>query len=316
MDRERLNVVTLEDPVEWRLPGVCQLQVRPRAGLTFPVALRAVLRQDPDVVMVGEIRDRETAMAAAVTGHLVLSTIHTVDAPGAITRLLNMGVPPYLVAGGLTGVVAQRLVRRVCPACRGRSATGCGRCPDGYRGRVGVFQVLVMTDALRDELVRGASTARLRRLAIEAGMGSLSEDARRQVAEGVTTRHEVGRVLQSEPGSALPCRGCARPLPIGRGRVSLVRVHAHSFLHVRHPARVRLALLPRMPEEALMCRDRALAITTGWGARQRPRPRGHGQQMRQIGERHQHQEQAQHDALWQRQPAADWHRALYRGRAS
>ena len=216
VDRERLNVVTLEDPVEWRLPGVCQLQVRPRAGLTFPVALRAVLRQDPDVVMVGEIRDRETAeiaMAAAVTGHLVLSTIHTVDAPGAITRLLNMGVPPYLVAGGLTGVVAQRLVRRVCPACRGRSATGCGRCPDGYRGRVGVFQVLVMTDALRDELVRGASTARLRRLAIEAGMGSLSEDARRQVAEGVTTPHEVGRVLQSEPGSALPCRGCARPCP-------------------------------------------------------------------------------------------------------
>ncbi len=216
VDRERLNVVTLEDPVEWRLPGVCQLPVRPRAGLTFPVALRAVLRQDPDVVMVGEIRDRETAeiaMAAAVTGHLVLSTIHTVDAPGAITRLLNMGVPPYLVAGGLTGVVAQRLVRRVCPACRGRSATGCGRCPDGYRGRVGVFQVLVMTDALRDELVRGASTARLRRLAIEAGMGSLSEDARRQVAEGVTTPHEVGRVLQSEPGSALPCRGCGRPCP-------------------------------------------------------------------------------------------------------
>jgi type II secretory ATPase GspE/PulE/Tfp pilus assembly ATPase PilB-like protein len=192
------------------------VQVRPRAGLTFPVALRAVLRQDPDVVMVGEIRDRETAeiaMAAAVTGHLVLSTIHTVDAPGAITRLINMGVPPYLVAGGLAGVLAQRLVRRVCPACRGRSATGCGRCTDGYRGRIGVFQVLVMTDALRDEVVRGASTGRLRRLAADAGMGSLAEDARRQVAEGVTTPHEVGRVLQTEPGAALPCRACARPCP-------------------------------------------------------------------------------------------------------
>jgi len=217
VDRERLNVVTLEDPIEWRMPGVSQVQVRPRAGLTFPVALRAVLRQDPDVMMVGEIRDRETAeiaMAAAVTGHLVLSTIHTVDAPGAITRLLNMGVPSYLVAGGLAGVIAQRLVRRVCPACRGRSASGCGRCTDGYRGRIGVFQVLVMTDALRDEVVRGASTGRVRQLARDAGMGSISEDARRQVAEGVTTPHEVGRVLQSEAGAALPCRACARPCPV------------------------------------------------------------------------------------------------------
>jgi type II secretory ATPase GspE/PulE/Tfp pilus assembly ATPase PilB-like protein len=166
--------------------------------------------------MVGEIRDRETAeiaMAAAVTGHLVLSSIHTVDAPGAVTRLLNMGVPPYLVAGGLAGVVAQRLVRRVCTACGGRTASGCARCTDGYRGRTGVFQVLVMTDALREEVVRGAATGRLRRLAADAGMGTLAEDARRKVAEGVTTPHEVGRVLASEPGAALPCSGCARPCP-------------------------------------------------------------------------------------------------------
>ena len=216
VDRDHLNVVTLEDPVEWQLPGASQVQVRPRAGLTFPVALRAVLRQDPDVVMVGEIRDRETAqiaMAAAVTGHLVLSTIHTVDAPGAITRLLNMGVPPYLVAGGLAGVVAQRLVRRVCPACRGRSASGCGRCPDGYRGRTGVFQVLVLTDALRDEVVRDAATGRIRRIAAAGGMGTLAEDAHREVAEGVTTPHEVARVLQTEPGAALPCPGYGRPGP-------------------------------------------------------------------------------------------------------
>jgi len=194
------------------------VQVEPRAGLTFPAALRSVLRQDPDVVMVGEIRDRETAeiaMAAAVTGHLVLSTIHTTDAPGAITRLLNMGVPPFLVAGGLAGVVAQRLVRRVCPACLGRSQDGCGSCRRGYVGRTGVFQVLVMTDALRDELVRGAGTATLRRLAEEAGMGSMVDDARRKVAEGVTTPHEVGRVLQTDAGAAMPCKGCGGDVPVG-----------------------------------------------------------------------------------------------------
>lgn len=135
------------------------------------------------------------------------------DAPGAVTRLLNMGVPPYLVAGGLAGVVAQRLVRRVCAACHGRNAGGCGRCSDGYRGRTGVFQVLVTTDALRDEIVRGASTSRLRRLAREAGMTTLAEDALRKVAGTVTTPHEVARVLQTEPGTALPCPGCGSPCP-------------------------------------------------------------------------------------------------------
>jgi len=218
VDRESLNVVTLEDPVEYRIAGVSQVQVNPRAGLSFPAALRSVLRQDPDVVMVGEIRDRETAeiaMAAAVTGHLVLSTIHTTDAPGAVTRLLNMGVPPYLVAGGLTGVVAQRLVRRLCSSCRGRKAEGCDRCPDGYRGRTGVFQVLVMTDLLRDEVIRGAQTAELRRLARGAGMGTLVEHARRKVAEGVTSPHEVARVIQADPGSSLPCPRCEGEVPGG-----------------------------------------------------------------------------------------------------
>ena len=129
--------------MEYRVPGINQVQVSPLAGMTFPAALRAILRQDPDIVMIGEIRDRETAeiaMAAAVTGHLVLSTIHTTDAPGAITRLLHMGVPPYLVAGGLTGVVAQRLVRTLCTACRGHRADGCGRCTDGYAGRTVCFR--------------------------------------------------------------------------------------------------------------------------------------------------------------------------------
>ena len=158
--------------------------------------------------MVGEIRDRETAeiaMAAAVTGHLVLSTIHTVDAPGAITRLLNMGVPPYLLAGGLAGVVAQRLVRRLCSRCGGRKAEGCGECPDGYRGRTGIFQVLTMTDGLRESVVaNGASLGALRQLAREGGMLSLKEDALRKVAEGVTSPHEVGRVIQGDSGASSP----------------------------------------------------------------------------------------------------------------
>ncbi len=233
LDREALNVTTLEDPVEYRLPGACQVQVERRGGLTFPAALRSVLRQDPDVVMVGEIRDRETAeiaMAAAVTGHLVLSTIHTTDAPAAITRLLDMGVPPYLMAGGLAGVVAQRLVRRACPSCRGDSA-GCSRCAGGYRGRTGVFQILVMSDALREAVVRGVSTPELRRLSGRGGMGSLLDDARRKVAEGVSTPHEVGRVLREDPGSVLPCGHCGGELPAdadgcpgcGRPRVARCR---------------------------------------------------------------------------------------------
>ncbi|HEX9107411.1 MAG TPA: ATPase, T2SS/T4P/T4SS family, partial [Longimicrobiales bacterium] len=121
LDREKRNIITLEDPVEYRLPGITQVQVHPRAGLSFAKALRAVLRQDPDVVMVGELRDRatlEVALAAALTGHLVLSTLHTNDAAGAVARLLDMGAAPYLVAGALVGVLAQRLARRLCPECR------------------------------------------------------------------------------------------------------------------------------------------------------------------------------------------------------
>ncbi len=216
LNREGLNIVTLEDPVEYTLPGVNQVQVSPRAGLTFPSALRAILRQDPDVVMVGEIRDRETAeiaMAAAVTGHLVMSSIHTIDAPGAIARLLEMGVPPFLVAGGLTGVVAQRLLRRVCRACGGRDHEACSACVDGFRGRTGAFQVLTIGDAIRDEIIRGASTSSLRRLARERGMATLAEDARRQVAEGVTTPHEVARVIHGDPGAALPCAACGTDVP-------------------------------------------------------------------------------------------------------
>jgi len=218
LDREGRNVVTLEDPVEYSLPGANQVQMNPKAGLTFPAALRSVLRQDPDIIMVGEIRDRETAeiaMAAAVTGHLVLSTIHTVDAPGAITRLLNMGVPAYLLSGGLSGVVAQRLVRRTCRTCRGRQGTSCPDCPDGYRGRTGVFQILVMSDPIREGVVKADSLATLRRMAREGGMGSLRDDALRKVAEGTTTPHEAGRILRGDLGPAVPCPECKGEIPAG-----------------------------------------------------------------------------------------------------
>ena len=216
LNQEGLNVVTVEDPMEYQLPGINQVQVSPLAGLTFPVALRAILRQDPDVVMVGEIRDRETAeiaMAAAVTGHLVLSTIHAIDAPGAITRLLHMGVPPHLVAGGLSAVVAQRLVRTFCRFCRGRNPEACTRCEDGYSGRTGVFQVLAMNDAIRDQIMRGASASELGRLASESGMASLTEDVSRKVAEGVTSPHEAARVIQSDVGSVAPCPDCGGEVP-------------------------------------------------------------------------------------------------------
>ncbi|MDH5590474.1 MAG: ATPase, T2SS/T4P/T4SS family, partial [Gemmatimonadota bacterium] len=215
LDRTSQNVVTLEDPVEYALEGVSQIQVDTRAGLSFADALRAVLRQDPDVVMVGEIRDRETAeiaMAAAVTGHLVLSTLHTTDAPGAITRLLDMGVPPFLVAGGLTGIIAQRLVRRLCTRCMGR---GCELCGDGHKGRTGVYQVLATTDALRDEIARGGTTARIRRLAREAGMGTLADDARRAVAQNATSPHEITRILKGSANAVSTCAHCGAGVPAG-----------------------------------------------------------------------------------------------------
>lgn len=219
LDRTRLNIVTLEDPIEYRLPGISQVQVHPRGGLTFAAALRAILRQDPDVVMVGEIRDSETAeiaMAAATTGHLVLSTIHTNDAPGAITRLLNMGVPPYLVAAGLSGVIAQRLVRKLCVACRGAGkAAGCDRCHDGYRGRTGVFEVLTVTDTLRAETVRGAPASTLRAAAADAGMRSMASDARRKVEEGITSLEEIAPVTRLTADGILPCPACGGELPPG-----------------------------------------------------------------------------------------------------
>ncbi|MCS5694825.1 type II secretion system ATPase GspE [Desulfofundulus thermocisternus] len=217
------NIVTVEDPVEYVLEGVNQAQVNVKAGATFATYLRSILRQDPDVIMVGEIRDLETAeiaVRAATTGHLVLSTLHTNDAPGALTRLVDMGIEPFMVASSVLGVVAQRLVRRVCPGCRAPyepreaelsfagpgmqsaqlfAGRGCEHCNHtGYRGRIAVHEVLVVTPALQRLILKGVSTEELRREALRQGMVSLKEDGLRKVREGITTIAEIMRVAFRE----------------------------------------------------------------------------------------------------------------------
>ena len=199
---EETNIVTIEDPVEYRLTGVNQVAVSPRAGLTFATGLRSILRQDPDVVMVGEIRDGETAevaFQAAQTGHLVLATLHTNDAPSSVTRLVEMGVPPYVVAGSVIGVQAQRLVRRLC-ACQAQGdgsapGGGCESCRHtGYRGRLGVHELLLITPNIRRLLLAGAGEDVIRQAAREAGMRPMFEDGLLKVERRLTTRQEVARV--------------------------------------------------------------------------------------------------------------------------
>jgi type IV pilus assembly protein PilB len=195
-----VNIVTVEDPVEFNLPGVNQVQVREQIGLTFAAVLRALLRQDPDVILVGEIRDSDTAaiaIKAALTGHLVLSTLHTNDAPTSVTRLVNMGIEPFLVANSISLVCAQRLVRRVCTSCRQAASSPvaeCGACQGtGYRGRVGVFEIMEMTDQLRELITVHASTADIRRVAVEQGMTTLRESGVASARDGITTIDEVVR---------------------------------------------------------------------------------------------------------------------------
>ena len=218
----REKILTVEDPVEYQLTGVPQVPVNPQVGVTFATALRALLRQDPDVLLVGEIRDSETAeiaTQAALTGHLVLSTLHTNDAPSALTRLLDLGVAPYLVASTVEAVLAQRLVRTVCQSCRREVAlsplqqrpdttaalpatewrgVGCAEClGTGYRGRTGIYELLVLDEDLRAEIMRQRGSGELRRLATARGMRTLFEDGLRQVAAAVTTLEEVLRVSHS-----------------------------------------------------------------------------------------------------------------------
>ena len=216
------KIITVEDPVEYQLPGITQVPVHAKAGVTFGSALRSILRQDPDVLMVGEMRDQETgeiAVQAAMTGHLVFSTLHTNDAVGAVPRLIDLGVPAYLVAATLEAVLAQRLVRRVCENCReeyqpraeavallshrpvGRTrlirGAGCDACRGtGYRGRVGLFELMCVDDDIRDAVTKGASRARLRDLAITGGMVPLGTDGWMKIEAGLTTIEEVLRVVQ------------------------------------------------------------------------------------------------------------------------
>jgi type IV pilus assembly protein PilB len=198
LDRARLNIISLEDPVEYRLPGIHQSQINPRGGWDFPQALRAVLRQDPDVIMVGEIRDRETAeiaVAAALTGHLVLSTLHTNSAVAAPDRLLEMGVEPCLLAASLRGVIAQRLVRRVCAQCGGREG-GCPHCDNrGWRGRVGLYEFLPITERIRKAVLARASGESLGEISQAEGMTKLYADGVLKASAGLTTLAEVLRVV-------------------------------------------------------------------------------------------------------------------------
>ncbi len=199
------NVLTVEDPIEYELPGVGQTQVNARIDMSFAKALRAILRQDPDVIMIGEIRDLETAqiaVQASLTGHLVLATLHTNDAPAAITRLLDMGIEPFLLSSSLIGVLAQRLVRKLCTYCKQFDGAewhevGCDKCArTGYHGRVGVYELLLTTDQIRAQIHERASEAQIRDTALRDGMRTMHEDGERWVKEGTTTEAELLRVTK------------------------------------------------------------------------------------------------------------------------
>jgi len=206
IDTSTTNVLTVEDPIEYELPGIGQTQVNPKIDLTFGKALRAILRQDPDVIMIGEIRDFETAqiaIQASLTGHLVLATLHTNDAPSAITRLIDMGVEPYLLSSSLLGAQAQRLVRKLCGECKRRDGSGrwqpvgCSACGNtGYKGRTGVYELMVMDDALRALVHNRAAESELLAAARANGFVPMREDGDRLVAEGVTSAAEVLRVTR------------------------------------------------------------------------------------------------------------------------
>jgi general secretion pathway protein E len=197
LDAAQGNIMTVEDPIEYELPGVGQTQVNARIDLTFAKALRAILRQDPDVIMIGEIRDFETAqiaIQASLTGHLVLATLHTNDATSAVTRLTDMGVEPFLLSSSLLGVLAQRLVRKLCRSCQGAGCASCGH--TGYAGRSGVFELLVTDEAIRAQIHSRASEADIRTAALGSGMCLMRDDGERLVTAGLTSREELLRVTR------------------------------------------------------------------------------------------------------------------------
>jgi general secretion pathway protein E len=222
-----IKIITVEDPIEYQLKGVNQIQVNPKIGLNFATGLRHILRHDPNVMMVGEVRDYETAeiaIRAALTGHLVFSTLHTNDASGAVTRLLDMGIEPFLVSSSLECLIAQRLVRLICPQCKVPvkskheilqllkddtdvkfdeveiyEGKGCAECRfTGYRGRTGIYEVLMVSEPIRDLILNRASSQQIRQKAIAQGMRTLRQDGLRKVFMGLTTFNELVRVTQQE----------------------------------------------------------------------------------------------------------------------
>jgi len=233
---EKTNIITIEDPIEYQIPGINQTQVNEKIKLTFASALRSILRQDPDVILVGEIRDAETAkiaMQAAQTGHLVLSTLHTDDAPSVVTRLMDIGTEPYVIAGAIIGVVAQRLVRRLCVHCRRQytpppdtlralnmteadaatipfyKSVGCDQCNHtGYRGRIGIYEVMKVTDKVRRLISSRAPIDQIREAAIASGMISLGEDGLAKVKSGITTPEELIRVVTEVREMRTLCGQC------------------------------------------------------------------------------------------------------------
>jgi general secretion pathway protein E len=226
------NIITVEDPIEYQMPGIGQIQVHPKIGLTFAMGLRHIVRQDPDIILVGEIRDHETAemaIQASLTGHLVFATLHTNDSAGAITRLVNMGIEPFLVTSSTIAIMAQRLVRRICPNCRQSYAPepeslrelgipsetiastmvwrgkGCDKCQGrGYFGRTGIFELLVMTPHVQELALSGTDSNVLKREAMKYGMRTLREDGAIKVLEGTTTIEEVLRVTRDDMIDEVP----------------------------------------------------------------------------------------------------------------
>ncbi len=197
INSEDKNIITIEDPIEYHLAGIRQMQVNPKIDLSFAEGLSAVLRQDPDVIMVGEIRNAETAKAAvqaALTGHLVFSTLHTNDAPSAVTRLVDMGVEPFLISSSVIGVLSQRLVRTICTECKGKGCKGCLK--TGLRGRIGIFELMRPSEKIRELISTKASADQIRRAAVEAGMQLLCEDGQKKINDGITTKEEVMRVTE------------------------------------------------------------------------------------------------------------------------
>lgn len=229
---DKNKIITIEDPIEYQMKGILQIQVHPKIGLTFSAGLRSMLRHDPDIMMVGEVRDYETAeitIRVALTGHLVFSTLHTNDAAGGITRLIDMGIEPFLVASSVNAFIAQRLVRRICPHCKAEvridkevvrelglqksvysdmkiyEGKGCNACKNtGYKGRIAIYEILPITDQIRELILRRASSDQIKKKAISLGMMTLRQDGCEKIAKGVTTPSEVLRVTQQEePENAL-----------------------------------------------------------------------------------------------------------------